>query len=243
MELVLKAIKSLFRKLENSISANITALTKKINNAQNTADTAINKANTAQETADNAISKANTAQETADNAQFPILTVKAISGSTGIINDTVKLVTGMIYAIVSNVNSTSNSIAFLKINGTSYAVEFKEPSGQIDAPINSMSTSSIYAKNIFKSGAVTLVQYWETTTGNCFITLNSYNMSNYIERENIKEGNYCGFVGPLSINSNNTISALRYNKDLILSSTTADSTKKFKVLVDDTGTLTTEEIV
>ena len=57
MKLILQAIKSLFRKVENAISdlrtymtENIDSVKKSVNKAQNTADNALNAANTAQRT-------------------------------------------------------------------------------------------------------------------------------------------------------------------------------------------------
>lgn len=63
MKLILQAIKSLLRKLENRIATTVTALSERIDKSQATADNARSAAESAQATADNA-------QATADNAML-----------------------------------------------------------------------------------------------------------------------------------------------------------------------------
>lgn len=137
MKLILEAIKSLFRKVENAISQTATALGKRIDKAQSTANTAKTnaiKANTnaltAQEAAQNAQTTANAAQTTA-NASIA-LTSSKLTGTLPISKGGTGASTGanalkaLGFGLVTNCSwlssSSTVSISTSQLNGTTYTV-------------------------------------------------------------------------------------------------------------------------
>ena len=185
-------------------------------NAQFTAENAQNTANNAQTTANNAKATANNAQTTANNAKA---TADAALPKSG----------GEISGIIKSLS----------------AIHFPRKYNSDSPPIKGLEISSHIASkiltNTLKSNGVTPSMFSKIETIATYldgITIYSPNKMTNMNTITISvEGERLEFI---SINNKKptTISA----KDIILQSSTANSTKKFKITVDDSGTLKATEV-
>lgn len=196
--------------------------------ANTKAATALYAAQDAQDTANEAISSANTAQTTANTAQYTANTAKSTAEAARTTANTAK----------------STADAALPKSGGEVSGEIKFPRNYSDGFSAGLSiTSYISSKvlnNRLKSAGVdqTVDMYIESVvTWMDGITIYSPNtITNYRTVTIAAEGKRLDFSDitkePITIGA----------KDIILSSSTANSTKKFRITVDDAGTLSATEV-
>lgn len=184
-------------------------------NAQTTADTAKSTADAAQATANTAQATANTAKSTADAAQTTADAALPKSGGE-----------------MSGVIKSSSSIEFPR----NYASNLSATGLHI-----SSSLASKVLANYFKSADVGLSLYSYIEKIVTYLDgISIHNPNEIVNRKTVTivaDGERLDFSSTLG-KKPITISA----KDIILSSSTADSTKRFRITVDDTGTLTATEV-
>ena len=114
-------------------------------------------------------------------------------------------------------------ISFIDSRGNIYRLEYNNAAGEFYWRPLLSPTGNIYLRYLQNSSDLTpdTLKYAALGTdgpGLTFITKNAN--ENYIERKVVLEG----------------------DKELILSSSTSDSTKKFKITVDDSGTISATEV-
>ena len=181
------------------------------------------KANNAQATANNAQTTANNAQATANNAQTTANNAKvaadaALPKSGGEISGIIKILNDIIFPC--KYNSDSPPIKGLTIS--------------------SYIASKILTNNI-KSDGVSPSMFSKIETIATYLDGITIYMPNKMTNGNTvtisAEGERLDFIG-IGGKKPITISA----KDIILQSSTANSTKKFKITVDDSGTLKATEV-
>lgn len=198
----------------NSAASKATAAADAASNAQRTANNAQSTANTAKTTADTARSTANTAKTTADAAKTTADAALPKSGGE-----------------VSGAIKSSSSIEFPRNYTTSSAAGL-----QIDSSISSKVLTNYLKSTGVSSSLYSYIESVVTRLDGIVI----YNPNKLINGKTVTiaaEGERLDFsesIGKKPI----TISA----KDIILSSSTANSTKRFRITVDDTGTLKATEV-
>lgn len=189
--------------------------------AQDTANEAISSANTAQSTANTAKSTADAAQTTADAAQSTANTAQTTANTAKSTADA---------ALPKSGGEVSGVINFPRNYSDGFSVGLR---------ITSYISSKVL-NNILKSAGVNQSvdkQIESVVTRMDGITIYSPNkISNFKTVTISAEGKRLDFSD--YINKPITIGA----KDIILSSSTANSTKKFRITVDDDGTLSATEV-
>ena len=189
--------------------------------AQDTANEAISSANTAQTTANAAQSTANTAQTTASTAKTTADTAKSTA-------DTAKSTADA--ALPKSGGAVSGVINFPRNYSDGFSVGLS---------ITSYISSKVLNNSLKSAGVDQSVdkQIESVVTWMDGITIYSPNkISNFKTVTISAEGKRLDFSD--YINKPITIGA----KDIILSSSTANSTKKFRITVDDAGTLSATEV-
>ena len=198
-----------------SAAAKATAAEDAANAAQNTANAAQNAAYAAQNAANAAQNTANTAKSTADAAQTTA--DAALPKSGGELSGPIKTYSGISFPcnILPNASRTG---LYISSSLASKVLTNRLESTDIDV--------SIY------SYIETIVTYLDgISIHNPNKITNGKTVTIVADGERL---DFSGIIGKKPI----TISA----KDIILSSSTADSTKRFRIAVDDTGTLKATEV-
>lgn len=247
MNLILQAIKSLFRKVENSIQQTATVLGKRIDKAQSTANTAktnASKANanalTAQQTAQNAQITADaakvdakTAQTTANNAQTAANHVlhATVSGYTATITTSVTLEDGKIYCLIPDATTSHGGNATIKLGSISYAVY----AGVTACSVTSYSAQSPGASTIFRENIPIPIMYCAKKS--CFYVLSKH-AHEYVE----VDANYVAPDAGQFIYGYYTNKHAKLFKYMRVKSSTEGSSKYFDITVDDSGTITATEV-
>ena len=173
-------------------------------------------ANSAQTTANNAQSTANAAQSTANNAK--VAADAALPKSGGEISGIIKSLSDIIFP--RKYNSDSPPIKGLKISSyiaSKILTNTLKSDGVSPSMFSKIETIATYLDGI------TIYMPNKMTNGNT-VTISA-------------DGERLDFIG-INAKKPITISA----KDIILQSSTANSTKKFKITVDDSGTLKATEV-
>lgn len=208
---------------------NVVATKTEVQSAEAKATAAADAASTAQTTADTAQTTANAAQTTANAAQS---TANAAQSTANTAKTTADAALPKIGGEVSGAIKSSSTIEFPR-NYTS------------NASVTGLRIASAIASkvltNYFKSSDVGLSMYSYIETIVTYLdgiviynpnkTTNGKTVTIVADGERI---DFSGIIGEKPI----TISA----KDIILSSSTANSTKRFRITVDDTGTLAATEV-
>lgn len=194
---------------------NVVASKSEVQSAAAKATAAADAANTAQTTANAAQTTANAAKSTADAAQTTADAALPKSGGE-----------------MSGVIRSSSSIEFPR----NYASNLSATGLYI-----SSSLASKVLANYFKSADVGLSLYSYIEKIVTYLDgISIHNPNEIVNRKTVTivaDGERLDFSSTLG-EKPITISA----KDIILSSSTADSTKRFRITVDDTGTLTATEV-
>ena len=193
-----------------------TGVTASIDNAQTAADNAKATADNAQTAADNAQTAADNAQTAADNAKATADAALPKSGGE-----------------VSGVIKSSSQIEFpRKYSSNSPPIDGLRISSNIASKVLTNWLRSDGVDTTLSSHIKTIVTYLDGII--------IYNPNTFANGKTISiaaEGELLAFLSHIG-NKPITISA----KDIILQSSTADSTKKFKITVDDSGTISATEV-
>ena len=193
-----------------------TGVTASIDNAQTAADNAQTAADNAQTAADNAQTAADAAEVTANNAKATADAALPKSGGE-----------------VSGVIKSSSQIEFPR--------EYSSNSPPIDGlRISSNIASKVLTNWLCSNGVDTTSSSYIETVVTYLDGITIYNPNTFVNGKTVSisaEGERLDFISDIG-KKPVTISA----KDIILQSSTADSTKKFKITVDDSGTLTATEV-
>ena len=205
------------------------------NTAQSTAENAQSIANTAKSTANTAKSTANTAKSTAENAQ-------SIANAAQSTANTAESTAENAQSIANTAKSTANTAKTAAENAQSTANTAKtevakaltvSSSGSITAPVNIMNTGTYQVLNITSKDQRHSAQFGVTK---------SIGLQIRVGRDG---GMQADISNPSTLEfSANGGSCMRLKgiDELIMNSSTTDSTKKFKITVDDSGTLTATEV-
>ena len=205
------------------------------NNAQTTANNAKTAADNAQTTANNAKTAANNAKTAANNAQTTANNAKTTANNARSAANTAQSAANTALSAANNAQTTSNNA-----QSTADAVKSKvekvltvESSGNILAPVASM-IKGTYQKLYLSSEDSSIQSSFGVTGSTCL---------------QITVGRDGGFNAPVSnpstvefINNGGRYMCLKGIDELILNSSTANSIKKFKITVDDTGTISATEV-
>ena len=199
------------------------------------AATALSAAQAAQNTANEAISSSNTAQSTANTAKSTADTAKSTA-------DTAKSTADTAQSTANTAKSTAEA-ALPKsggaVSGEIYFPRNYSDNNSVGLGITSYISSKVLNNRLKSDGVDQTVdkQIESVVTWMDGITIYSPNkISNFKTVTISAEGKRLDFSD--YINKPITIGA----KDIILSSSTANSTKKFRITVDDTGTLKATEV-
>lgn len=200
-------------------------------NAQTTADDAKATADNARTTANNAEVTANNARTTADRAEVTANNAQATANNAKATADVALPKRG---GEVSGVIKSSSEIKFpRKYSSTSTPI--------IGLEISSDIASETLTNRLRSYGVDTPISKYIKTTVTYLDGITIYNPNTFVNGKTVTisaEGECLDFI---SNNGNKPITIS--TKDIILHSSTADSTKKFKITVDDSGTLTTTEVI
>ena len=204
-------------------------------NAQSIANTAKSTANTAKSTAENAQSitnaaqsTANTAKSTAENAQSIAENAQSIAENAQSIANTAKSTANTAKTAAENAQSTANTAKTEVAKALTVS-----SSGSITAPVNIMNTGTYQVLNITSKDQRHSAQFGVTK---------SIGLQIRVGRDG---GMQADISNPSTLEfSANGGSCMRLKgiDELIMNSSTTDSTKKFKITVDDSGTLTATEV-
>lgn len=197
-----------------SAAAAATAAADAANHAQSTANAAQTTANTAKSTADAAQSTANTAKTTAD-AALP-KTGGTVSGTVNFLEDgtsTTRFMTAINVGTSGSLNAGSYSAVMLNKAGPWFSTNGES----LEVGYRSIGSSGSHMRASFRTEVATL-----SLTNN-------------------RSGLSTTFRGDGRIAYNGDIQ-FNLSRGIIIKSSTADSTKLFRITVDDTGTLTATEV-
>ena len=232
MNLILQAIKSLFRRVENSIIVNVEALSKKITAAQNTANTANRKAMKAQAAATNAQTTADDAQTAANDAQIAANHVykATVSGSHATVIGLSAPEKGKIYTIVPTSTSTSGSVAYIKVGSTQYRL-------RVGVTWHTTYSPSTTLPGMFFRINCPLIVWFDTTSNQCYC-LNYVDNGKPVEASQLVNRT----VAPPYIFGSDAVGNQYKFVYMRVKSSTEGSTKLFDITVDDSGTITATEV-
>ena len=203
-------------KIDEKYLPDTVATKSEVNNAQTTADTAQTTAENAQNAAENAQTAAENAQTAAENAKT---TADAALPKRG--------------GEVSGVIKSSSEIEFpRKYSSTCTPIIGLESSSDIVSKVLTNRLRSAGVDLTSSSHIETIVTYLDG-----IIIYNPNTLANGKTLSIAAEGELLAFLSDID-KKPITISA----KDIILQSSTADSTKKFKITVDDSGTISATEV-
>lgn len=232
MNLILQAIKSLFRGMENKLSSNVASLTRKITTAQDTATKANSKATDAYDYADIANNAANDAKNMADEARVAASHVlnASVSGTTATVSGKVNLENGAIYVIIPANATTNIGPAYIKVNGKSIPVRM----GVSERSATGYSTASVDSDKLFCKATPVMVLY--SQEAGAFYAMNKH--QSFVRTNEPKYDPIGGEYVYAQI-SGNSAKLIKYMRVV---SSTPGSNKKFDIKVDDSGTITAEEV-
>ena len=207
-----------------------TGVTASIDNAQTAADNAQTAADNAQTAAENAQTAAENAQRTADNAEVTANNAKSTADNAKATADAALPKRG---GEVSGVIKSSREI------------EFPRKYDSAATPINGLRISSdivskVLSNRLRSEGVDTTSSRHIETIVTYLDGIIIYNPNTFANGKTVSisaNGELLAFLSEIG-QKPITISA----KDIILQSSTADSTKKFKITVDDSGTLAATEV-
>ena len=210
-------------KIDEKYLPDTVATKSEVNNAQTTADTAQTTAENAQTAADNAQRTADSAEITANNAKFTADNAKATA-------DAALPKRG---GEVSGVIKSSSEIEFpRKYDSTATSIDGLRISSDIVSKVLTNRLRS-YGVDITSSSYIeTIVTYLDG-----IIIYNPNTFANGKTVSIAANGELLAFLSEIG-QKPITISA----KDIILQSSTANSAKKFKITVDDSGTISATEV-
>lgn len=218
---------------------NVVATKAEVKSAAAKATDAADAAYIAQSTADNAQSTANTAKSTAEAARTTANTAQATANKAKSTADNAKIAADAAFPKTGG-DITGN----VKISGSvSFPETYTRPDGSpltvTGLLLNSSISSGVVHISMYASGvdiSNTDIKTIETELDGIRIS-NPNGIANYKTVSIQVKGEKLSFVDYYT-KAPKTICA----KDIILQSSTANSTKKFKITVDDTGTLKATEV-
>lgn len=239
MNLILQAIKSLFRGIENKFSSNVASLTGKIATAQNMAVKADHKATDAYNYADNAYSYADSANNAANDAKTMAIEARAaasrvlnasVSGTVATVSGKVNLEDGAIYVIIPNSSTANLGSAYISVNGRSFPVRM----GVNALSATGYSVVSVRSDSLFREAMPVIVLYSEKM--GAFYAMNKH--QNFVGTD-VSKYDPIGGEYVYAQTGSNSAKLIRYMRVV---SSTPGSNKKFDIKVDDSGIITAEEV-
>ena len=199
------------------------------NAAKSTANAAKSTADTAKSTADAAQSTANTAKTTAKNAQSTANTAKTTAENAQSTANTAKTTAENAQTAAENARSTANAA------NTEVAKALTvDSSGSIYAPIGAMNVGAYQSLNLRSKDQHHSVSFKVTE---------SVGLQIWVSRDHGLQSSPSN-PSTVEFKANGGAPRMRLKgiDELIMNSSTAGSTKKFRITVDDSGTITATEV-
>lgn len=211
-------LNKLAKELRAYVDGLVSPLTKKIAKAQTTAGKAQTAADAAQTTADAAQTTADKAQTTADKAQTTADNAQATADAA------LPLAGGEISGNLS-VNSLARKT---KLTGGQINILTSTGTKVLSITDSSITYDGISIASDLQNGSDISIKQKSNTSGLSMLSLSSTGIRCWANDS----------ISPLKVNGGLSI----INGDLFLKSSTANSTKQFRITVDDSGTLSATEV-